>query len=168
MAVSRKTPNKIPIAKQMKGCIIFRDSRHSFFFCVAHKCHHIKASPAWYALRVVGRETGRRLSGNRFFHSQIKHWASWQISTLMRFFKRPGGFVEIIIPQFVQKEKRQTRKPAAFELPEQKLKANPITMISISHIQHFFNAFQPVAYRRPAVMCPFCNVRQRKPLNVPQ
>ena len=40
-----------------------------------------------------------------------------------------------------EKEKRQTRKPAAFELPEQKLKANPITMISISHIQHFFNAF---------------------------
>jgi hypothetical protein len=31
----------------------------------------------------------------------------------MRFFERPGGFVEIIIPQFVQKEKRQTRKPAA-------------------------------------------------------
>ena len=37
----------------------------------------------------------------------------------MRFFERPGGFVEIIIPQSVQKEKRQTRKPAAFELPEQ-------------------------------------------------
>jgi hypothetical protein len=31
----------------------------------------------------------------------------------MRFFERPGGFVEIIIPQSVQKEKRQTRKPAA-------------------------------------------------------
>jgi hypothetical protein len=30
-----------------------------------------------------------------------------------------------IIPQFVQKEKRQTRKPAAFELSEQKLKTNP-------------------------------------------
>lgn len=57
MAVSRKTSNKIPIAKQMKGCIIFRDSRHSFFFCVAHKRHHIKVSPAWYALRVGGRET---------------------------------------------------------------------------------------------------------------
>lgn len=38
----------------------------------------------------------------------------------------------------------------------------------ISHIQHFFNAFQSVAYRRPAVMCLCCNVRQRKPLNVPQ
>jgi hypothetical protein len=38
----------------------------------------------------------------------------------------------------------------------------------ISHIQHFFNAFQPVAYRRPAVMCLCCNVRQREPLNVPQ
>lgn len=60
--------------------------------------------------------------------------AAFQISALMRFFVRPGGFVEIIIPQSVQKEKRQTRKPAAFELPEQKLKANPITMISISHI----------------------------------
>jgi len=59
----------------------------------------------------------------------------------MCFFERPGGFVDVIMPQFVQKEKRQTRKPAAFELPEQKLKANPITMISISHIQHFFNAF---------------------------
>ena len=30
-----------------------------------------------------------------------------QISTLMRFFERPGGFVKYIIPQFVQKEKRQ-------------------------------------------------------------
>lgn len=30
------------------------------------------------------------------------------------------------------------------------------------------NAFQPVAYRRPAVMCLCCNVRQREPLNVPQ
>ena len=39
---------------------------------------------------------------------------------------------------------------------------------SISHIQHFFNAFQPVAYCRPAVMCLCCNVRQREPLNVPQ
>ena len=38
----------------------------------------------------------------------------------------------------------------------------------ISHIQHFFNAFQTVAYRRPAVMCLCCNVWQREPLNVPQ
>ena len=30
------------------------------------------------------------------------------------------------------------------------------------------NAFQPVAYRRPAVMCLCCDVRQREPLNVPQ
>jgi hypothetical protein len=73
-----------------------------------------------------------------------------------------------IVPQIVQKEKRQTRKPAAFESPEQELKANPITIISISHIQHFINAFQPVAYRRPAVMRLCCNVRQREPLNVPQ
>ena len=29
------------------------------------------------------------------------------------------------------------------------------------------NAFQPVAYRRPTVMCLCCNVRQREPLNVP-
>ena len=93
---------------------------------------------------------------------------AFQISTLMRFFERPGGFVDVILPQFVQKEKRQTRKPAAFELPEQELKANPITIISISHIQHFFNAFQPVTYCRPAVMRLCCNVRQREPLNVPQ
>lgn len=73
-----------------------------------------------------------------------------------------------IIPQIVQKEKRQARKPAAFELPEQKPKANSMLAISISHIQHFFNAFQPVAYRRPAVMCLCCNVWQREPLNVPQ
>lgn len=123
------------------------------------------ASPAWYALQVGGRETGRRLSGNRFFHSQIKHWASWQISTLLCFFERPGGFVEIIIPQIVQKEKRQTRKPAASMRFVKK--SHPIK-IMISHIQHFFNAFQPVAYRRPAVMCLCCNVRQREPLNVPQ
>ncbi len=38
----------------------------------------------------------------------------------------------------------------------------------ISHIQHFINAFQPVAYRRPAIVCLCCNVRQREPLNVPQ
>ena len=63
------------------------------------------------------RETGRRLSGNRFFHSQIKHWVNWQISTLMRFFERPGRFVGLIL----------------------------------SHIKHFFNAFQPIAYRSPAV-----------------
>ena len=43
----------------------------------------------------------------------------------MRIVERPGGFVEMIIPQIVQKEKRQTRKPAAFELSEQKLKTNP-------------------------------------------
>ena len=30
---------------------------------------------------------------------------AFQISTQMRFFERPGGFVEIIIPQSVQKEK---------------------------------------------------------------
>ena len=35
-------------------------------------------------------------------------------------------------------------------------------------LKNFFNAFQPVAYRRPAVMGLRCNVRQWKPLNVPQ
>jgi hypothetical protein len=35
-------------------------------------------------------------------------------------------------------------------------------------LENFFNTFQPVAYRRPAVMRLYCNVRQRKPLNVPQ
>lgn len=34
--------------------------------------------------------------------------------------------------------------------------------------KYFINTFQPVAYRRPAVMCLCCNVRQREPLNVPQ
>nr|DAJ21174.1 MAG TPA: hypothetical protein [Siphoviridae sp. ctJbC4] len=38
----------------------------------------------------------------------------------------------------------------------------------LSHIKHFFNTFQPIAYRSPAVMCLRCNVRQRKPLHVPQ
>ena len=42
------------------------------------------------------------------------------------------------------------------------------TISSISHIQHFVNAFQPVADRRPAVMHLRCDVRQREPLNVPQ
>jgi hypothetical protein len=83
----------------------------------------------------------------------------------MRFFERPGGFVEIIIPQIVQKEKRQTRKPAASMRFREK--THPIKII-VSHIQHFFNAFQPIAYRRSAVMGLCCNVRQREPLNVPQ
>lgn len=165
MAVSRKTPNKIPIAKQMKGCIIFRDSRHSFFFCVAHKCHHIKASPAWYALRVGGRETGRRLSGNRFFHSQIKHWASWQISTLMRLFERLCGFRWCYYT--TNRAKRKAASPKVCRFNAFREKSHPIEII-VSHIQHFFNAFQPVADCRPAVMRLCCNVRQREPLNVPQ
>ena len=90
---------------------------------------------------------------------------AFQISTLMRFFERPGGFVDIIIPQFAQKEKRQTRKPVASMRFREK--SHPIE-IMVSHIQHFFNAFEPVAYRCPAVMCLRCNVWQRKPLNVPQ
>jgi hypothetical protein len=83
----------------------------------------------------------------------------------MCFFERPGGFVGHIIPQIVQKEKRQTRKPAASMRFREK--THPIE-ITVSHIKHFVNAFEPVAYRRPAVMCLCCNVRQRKPLNVPQ
>lgn len=90
---------------------------------------------------------------------------AFQISTLMRFFERPGGFVDVILPQFVQKEKRQTRKPAASMRFREK--SHPIK-IMVSHIQHFVNAFQPVAYRRPAVVCLCCNVWQREPLNVPQ
>jgi hypothetical protein len=43
----------------------------------------------------------------------------------LRFSDRLGGFVDVILPQIVQKEKRQARKPAAFELSEQKLKTNP-------------------------------------------
>jgi hypothetical protein len=60
----------------------------------------------------------------------------------MRFFERPGGFVEIIIPQIVKKEKRQTRKPAASM--RFRKKSHPIK-IMISHIQHFINNFQPIA-----------------------
>ena len=39
--------------------------------------------------------------------------AAFQISTLMRFFERPGGFVEIIIPQSVQKEKPAGKRSSA-------------------------------------------------------
>jgi hypothetical protein len=40
--------------------------------------------------------------------------AAFQISALMCFFERPGGFVDVIIPQIVQKEKRQAiPEPAA-------------------------------------------------------
>ena len=113
VAVSRPETHDVPVSKQMESGIIFCNSCKPFFFCIDHGHHHIKASPAWYALQVGGRETGRRLSGNRFFHSPIKHGVGWQISALLCFFERPGGFVEMIIPQFVQKEKRQTRKPAA-------------------------------------------------------
>ena len=90
---------------------------------------------------------------------------AFQISALMRFFERPGGFVEIIIPQF--RAKRKAADPKARRFNAFREKSHPIEII-VSHIQHFFNAFQPVAYRRPAVMCLRCNVRQREPLNVPQ
>lgn len=123
------------------------------------------ASPAWYALRVGGQETGRCLSGNRFFHSQIKHWASWQISTLMRFFERPGGFRWYHYT--TNRAKRKAADPKAYRFNAFREKSHPIEII-VSHIQHFFNAFQPVSYRCPAVMGLCCNVRQREPLNVPQ
>lgn len=67
--------------------------------------------------------------------------------------------------------KKKSGKPESlplFELSEQRLKTNSTNTVIISHIQHFFNAFQPIAYCRPAVMCLCCNFRKRKPLNVPQ
>jgi hypothetical protein len=60
----------------------------------------------------------------------------------MRFFERTGGFVDVIIPQIVQKEKRQTRKSAASMRFREK--SHPIK-IMVSHIQHFINNFQPIA-----------------------
>lgn len=39
-----------------------------------------------------------------------------QISTLMRFFERPGGFVDVIIPQIVQKEKPAGKRSSAGSL----------------------------------------------------
>ena len=142
-----------------------------------------------------------------FAHKQPPRCPQWtpgvfQISTFLCFYERPGGFVDAILPQSVQKEKRQTRKPAALmrfmrsrtqlrllyynqcKKKSQRVNVLPLalcthfspkrvystsdTIDSISHIQHFINAFQPVAYRCPAVICPLCNVRQREPLNVPQ
>ena len=95
----------------------------------------------------------------------------FQISALMRFFERPGRFVDVIIPQFVQKEKPAGKRSSSGSLYTFSPKCVYSTsdgINSISHIQHFINAFQPIAYRRPAVVCLCCNVRQRKPLNVPQ
>nr|DAH15846.1 MAG TPA: Cytochrome C' [Caudoviricetes sp.] len=50
MAMSRPESHDVPIAKQVKSGVVFCNSCHSFFFCIAHKHHYIKASPAWYAL----------------------------------------------------------------------------------------------------------------------
>ena len=50
VAVSRPEPHDVSVSKQMESSIIFCNSCKPFFFCVAHKRHHIKASPAWYAL----------------------------------------------------------------------------------------------------------------------
>ena len=97
--------------------------------------------------------------------------AAFQISTLMRFFERPGGFVEIIIPQSVQKEKPAGKRSSAgslYTFSPKCVYATSDGTNSISHIQHFFNAFQPVAYRCPAVMCLRGNVSLWEPLNVPQ
>ena len=63
--------------------------------------------------------------------------------------------------------KRKAEDPKACRFNAFCEKSHPIK-IMISHIQHFVNAFQPVAYCCPAVMRLCCNVRQRKPLNVPQ
>ena len=77
----------------------------------------------------------------------------------------------MIIPQFVQKEKPAGKRSSAGSLYtffSEVVYSTSDGIDSISHIQHFFNAFQPVAYRRPAVICLRRNVRQREPLNVPQ
>lgn len=65
------------------------------------------------------------------------------------------------------RSKRKAADPKACRFNAFREKSHQIK-IMVSHIQHFFNAFQPVAYRRPAVMCLRRNVRQREPLNVPQ
>nr|DAX42704.1 MAG TPA: hypothetical protein [Caudoviricetes sp.] len=69
-------------------------------------------------VRAVSRQAGDWSAPiwQPLFSSQIKHWASWQISTLLRFFERPGGFVEIIMPQFVQKEKPAGKRSSAGSL----------------------------------------------------
>lgn len=36
-------------------------------------------------------------------------WSVVQISALMRFFERPGGFVDVIIPQSIRHDKNQRR-----------------------------------------------------------
>ena len=63
--------------------------------------------------------------------------------------------------------KRKAADPKACRFNALHKKTHPIKSI-VSHIQYFINAFQPVSYRCPAVMCLRCNVRQREPLNVPQ
>ena len=83
----------------------------------------------------------------------------------MRFFERPGGFRWYYYTTI--RAKRKAADPKACRFNAFHKKTRPIK-IMISHIQHFINAFQPVAYRCPAIVCLRCNVRQREPLNVPQ
>ena len=99
----------------------------------------------------------------------------------MRFFERPGGFRWYYYTTICAKRKQRNHdgwNPSRLRcrLRHIELASNikdiilktPNPCYIISHIQHFFNAFQTVADCRPAVMCLRCNVRQREPLNVPQ
>lgn len=66
---------------------------------------------------------------------------------------------------------RRTCKPSQRTQKREKIEKPP--MLQTEHggfalLKNFCNAFQPIAYCRPAVMRLCCNVRQRKPLNVPQ
>ena len=95
--------------------------------------------------------------------------------TLMRFFERPGGFRWCYYTTNRAKRKAASSGTACrstlsrINLQKRRYNSKTLDRInSISHIQHFINAFQPVAYRRPAVMCLRRNVRQWKPFNVPQ
>ena len=68
----------------------------------------------------------------------------FQISALMRFFERPGGFVDIIILQIVQKEKPAGKRSSAGSLYTFSPKCVYVTsdtISSVSHIQHFVNNF---------------------------
>lgn len=58
---------------------------------------------------------------------------AFQISALMRFFERPGGFVEIIIPQSVQKEKPTCTANASRQYLSTALTARKILTITLYH-----------------------------------
>ena len=66
---------------------------------------------------------------------------------------------------------RRTCKPSQRTQKREKIEKPP--MLQTEHrgfalLKNFCNAFQPIAYCRPAVMRLCRNVRQREPLNVPQ